>query len=218
MRYSFSFLITTITLFSALFSNQAFARSLWIEGDVLDGLHSKLYFGEYGENQRESSPGELDHIVSPSVSVFDTEGVEKEVTAEKSGNHFVIPSGKTILVQAPNQPVDEIKRDGKSIFVKPYFYARLGTEGSMPLDIKQNGNKLSLYFRNKPLADASIRIIASNGWERRLRTNENGEVTFTLPGLGIYIVEAEYENNQPGEFEGKAYTREIHTATLSIYQ
>lgn len=54
MRYSFSFLITTITLFSALFSNQAFARSLWIEGDVLDGLHSKLYFGEYGENQRES--------------------------------------------------------------------------------------------------------------------------------------------------------------------
>lgn len=217
MKYSYTFLIVVIAVLCALFSTHAIARALWLEGDVLDSVHSKLYFGEYGENQRESSPGELDNIISPSVSVIDANGVEKTVTAELSTNHFTIPSGKTILVQALKQPVYE-ELGNHSGAVKPYFYARQGNGGSLPLDIQQNGNKLQLSFMGKPLVKADLVIIAPNGWEKRLRTDENGEATFSLPGLGLYVVLANYQHDQSGEFEGKAYARERHTVTLSLYQ
>lgn len=221
MKHSFAFLIVVFTFFGTLVSTPAIAGSFWIEGDILGGLNSKIFYGEYRENQRESSPGELDSIISPTVTVFEADGAEKTLTAEPSTNHFVVPSGKTILVQALKQPVyekQEDKNSDSSISVKPYFYARLGSDGSLPLDIKQNGNKLQISFRDKPLAEAELVIINPNGWEKRLRTDEKGEVTFSLPGLGLYVVEAKHEYNQSGEFDDKPYDRESHTVTLSIYQ
>lgn len=219
MKNSFAFLMVAMALVGALFSTAAIARVLWLEGDIVGTLPSKLYYGEYGENLRTTSPGELDNIISPSVTVIDEGGAEKTAKAELSTNHFIIPSGKTILVQALKQPVHEEEIDKDiSVAVKPYFYARQGTGGSLPLDIKQNGNRLRLTFMDKPLANAKLVIIAPNGWERHLRTDENGEATFSLPGLGIYVVKAKHRHEQAGEFEGKAYTRESHTTTLSLYQ
>lgn len=221
MKYSLVFLTVVMAFLCALFSTSALARALWLEGDIIDSVHSKLYFGEYGENRRESSPGELDNIISPLVTVIDAEGGEKTVTAELSTNHLIIPSGKTILVQALKQPVYEKRGDKEGDYsgpIKPYFYARQGKGGSLPLDIQQNGNKLRLTFLDKPLAAAELVIIAPNGWEKRLRTDENGEATFSLPGLGLYVAVAKYLYDQSGEFDGKAYERESHTVTLSLYQ
>ena len=88
----------------------------------------------------------------------------------------------------------------------------------MPLDIENNGNLLRLSFKGKPLARTEIVIIAPSGWEKHLRTDEKGEVSFSLPESGLYVVEAKYELRNPGEFEGKAYVVESHRVTLSLYK
>ena len=84
------------------------------------------------------------------------------------------------------------------------------------MDIQQKANKLRLSFMGKPLAKAEIILIAPNGWEKPLHTDENGETNFPLLEPGLYIAEAKHKENHPGEFEGKAYSIENHTVTLSF--
>ena len=208
-----STLIILAVAMSSMLSLNAAAHMLWLEGDA---TASKLYFGEYGENLREASPGKLDNIVTPMVTIVDAAGAEKPVTANRSSNYYAIPGGPTILVQALKQPIRIPQGDKSAPLQRGFLYARQGKGGSLPLDIQQNANKLRLTFMGKPLAKAEITLIAPNGWEKPLHTDENGETNFSLPELGLYVAEAKHKENHPGEFEGKAYTSKNHTVTFSF--
>lgn len=205
-------LIILVAAMSSVLSFNAAAHMLWLEGDA---TASKLYFGEYGENLRETSPGKLDNIVTPMVTIIDAAGAEKSVTANRSTNYYAIPGGATVLVQALKQPI-RTPQDKLAPVQRGFLYARQGKGGSLPLDIQQNVNKLRLTFMGKPLAKAEITLIAPNGWEKPLHTDENGETNFSLPEPGLYVAEAKHKENHPGEFEGKAYSTENHTVTFSF--
>lgn len=209
---------STLTILAAAMSSMlslnAAAHMLWLEGDATTA--SKLYFGEYGENLRETSPGKLDNIVAPMITIVDAAGEEKSVTANRSSNYYTISGGATVLVQALKQPIRTPQGDKPAPVQRGFLYARQGKGGSLPLDIQQNANKLRLSFMGKPLAKAEIILIAPNGWEKLLHTDENGETNFSLPGPGLYVAEAKHKENHPGEFEGKAYSSENHTVTLSF--
>ena len=203
-----------------LLSFNVAAHALWLEGGDAE---TRLYFGEYAENLRETSPGRLDSIIEPVVTVVDTKGKEKRVEASRVNNHFAIPhtndpAGATVLVQALKQAIREPQGEIPSPTYRRYLYARLGKGGSLPLDIQDNGNLLRLTFMGKPVPKAEVVVIAPNGWEKHLRTDEKGETTYTLLEPGLYVVEAKYELNKPGEFEGKAYAVESHKATLTLYK
>ena len=206
----------TLTFFAAAMSGMlslnATAHMLWLEGDATAG---KLYFGEYGDNLRETSPGKLDNIVTPMITIVDVVGAEKLVTASRGGNYYAISGGPTVLVQALKQPI-RTAQDKLAPAQRSFLYARQGNGGSLPLDIQQKANKLRLSFMGKPLAKAEIVLIAPNGWEKPLHTDENGETNFPLLEPGLYIAEAKHKENHPGEFEGKAYSTENHTVTLSF--
>lgn len=204
-----------LAIASSLFSLNAAAHALWLEGDK---AATRLYFGEYSENLRETSPGRLDSIIEPVVTVIDSAGLEKSADAIRKDSHFAIPAGATILVQALKQPIREPQGENPGPVQKRFMYARLGKGGSLPLDIESSGDLLRLSFMGKPAAKAEIIVIAPNGWEKHLRTDEKGEVSFSLPGSGLYVVEAKYELKNPGEFEGKSYAIESHKVTLSLYK
>ncbi|MDQ3267888.1 MAG: DUF4198 domain-containing protein [Pseudomonadota bacterium] len=206
-------LIILATCMSSVFSFNAAAHMLWLEGDA---TASKLYFGEYGENLREASPGKLDNIVTPMVTIVDAAGAEKPVTANRSTNHYAIPGGATILVKALKQPLRIPHGDKSAPLQRGFLYARQGKGGSLPLDIQQNANKFRLTFMGKPLVKAEITLIAPNGWEKPLHTDENGETIFSLLEPGLYVAEAKHKENHPGEFEGKTYSSENHTVTYSF--
>ncbi|HJT50797.1 MAG TPA: DUF4198 domain-containing protein, partial [Nitrosospira sp.] len=121
-------------------------------------------------------------------------------------------------VQALKQPIREPQGEIPSPTYRRLLYTRLGKGGSLPLDLQNNGNRLRLTYLGKPVPKAEVVIIAPNGWEKHLRTDENGEATFTMLDPGLYVIEAKYEMNKPGEFEGKAYTVESHKVTLSLYK
>ncbi len=207
-----STLIILAAAMSSMLSLNAAAHMLWLEGDA---TASKLYFGEYGENLRETSPGKLDNIVTPMVTIIDAAGAQKSVTANRSTNYYAIPGGATVLVQALKQPI-RTPQDKLAPVQRGFLYARQGKGGSLPLDIQQNANKLRLTFMGKPLAKAEITLIAPNGWEKPLHTDENGETNFSLLEPGLYVAEAKHKENHPGEFEGKTYASENHTVTLSF--
>lgn len=198
-----------------LFSLNAGAHALWLEQD---NASTKLYFGEYSENLRESSPGRLDNIIDPAVIEVNAAGTEQPLTATRRDNHFAIPGGKTILVQALRQPIREPRAENHGLVQRRFLYARLGKGGSLPLDIENIGNLLRLSFAGKPVANTEIIVVAPNGWEKHLKTDEKGETPYPLLESGLYVVEAKYEINNPGTFEGKPYSIESHKVTASFYK
>lgn len=200
---------------SSLFSLNAAAHALWLEGD---NAAAKLYFGEYSENLRETSPGRLDSIIEPVATVIDIEGRAKPVNAIRESGYFAMPGGPTVLVQALKQPIREPQGESPAPAQRRFLYARLGKGGSLPLDIENTGNLLRLSFMGKPLAKTEIIVIAPNGWEKHLRTDEKGEASVALPESGLYVIEAKHELKSPGEFEGKNYVIESHKVTFSLYK
>ena len=154
--------------------------------------------------------------------MIDAKGAEKNVEATLRNNHFVIPDGNAkgtaVLVQALKQSVREPQGEIPSPTYRRFLYARMGKGGSLPLDIQDTGNMLRLTYMGKPVPKAEVIVIAPNGWEKHVRTDEKGEAAFTLLEPGLYVVEAKYEMNKPGEFEGKTYAVESHKVTLSLYK
>ena len=219
MKFAQMILAPTAAIIVSLLSFNVAAHALWLERD---GAATKLYFGEYAENLRETSPGRLDSIVDPRVTVIDAKGAEKQVEPARKDNHFAIPpvdgAEIAVLAQALKQPIREPQGEIPSPTYRRFLYTRLGKGGALPLDLQDNGNQLRLTYLGKPVPKAEVVIIAPNGWEKHLRTDENGETTFTMLDPGLYVIEAKYEMNKPGEFEGKAYTVESHKVTLSLYK
>lgn len=218
MRSKHIILAATAAVVSGLLSLNAAAHALWLENDA---KAVKLYFGEYSENLRETSPGRLDGIVEPVATVIDAAGKESPVKPLRENGYFAIPgstTGNVVLVQALKQPIREPQGENPGPVSKRFLYARLGKGGSLPLDIENTGDLLRLSFMGKPAAKTEIVIIAPNGWEKHLTTDEKGEVSFSLPESGLYVIEAKYEYKNPGEFEGKAYAIESHKVTLSVYK
>ena len=210
--------ITAAAIIGSSLSFNVAAHALWLESDSANAAATKLYFGEYAENLREPSPGRLDSIIEPAVTVINAAGEGRPAEAHRENNHFAINGGATVLVQALKQPVREPQGEIPNPAQRRFLYARLGKGGSLPLDIHNNGNLLRLSFMGKPVAKVEIIVIAPSGWEKHLRTDEKGETTFSLPEPGVYVIEATHELNKPGEFGGKAYTVEVHRATLSLYK
>ncbi|GAB1720717.1 MAG: hypothetical protein NTAFB09_24480 [Nitrosospira sp.] len=198
-----------------LFSFNAGAHALWLEQD---NASARLYFGEYSENLRETSPGRLDDIIEPAVTVIDSAGAEKPLAATRLDNYFAIPDGGTILVRALKQRIRDPRADNPGAVYRRFLYARFGSGGSLPLDIENTGNLLRLSFMGKPLAKTEIIVIAPNGWEKHFKTDEKGETAYSLLEPGLYVIEAKHELNSPGVFEGKPYTIESHKVTASFYK
>lgn len=196
-------------------SHNVSAHALWLE----DNAGIKLYFGEYNENLREPSPGRLDTIIDPLVTVIDNAGNAKTVNPTRGSGYFSIPEGGTaVLVQAIKQSIREPQGEIPAPTVKRHLYARIGKGGSLPLDLESSDNLLRLSFLGKPVPRVEIIVIAPNGWEKHVNTNERGEVPLSSLDPGLYVVEAKYEFMKPGEFEGKAYTVESHKVTFSFYK
>lgn len=202
-------------LLGCVLSLNAGAHALWLESGT---PANKLYFGEYAENLRETSPGRLDSIVEPEATIIDQAGTAKTISPSRENTHFSLPVGAAVLVQARRQPIREPQGGAPAPVQRRFLYARLGDGGSLPLDLKGHGNILRLTFMGEPVSKAEIVVIAPSGWEKHLRTDEKGEAYFSPPEPGLYVVEAKHELNKPGEFEGKAYAIESHKVTLSLYK
>jgi hypothetical protein len=212
-----------ICIFAAtlLWATSASAHHLWLEPD---GPGAKLYFGEFNENLREASPGLLDRF-KPLPDAKAIGASTQPLKVEKMPGAFVVSGtvGAGDSIVAEQSRVTERKQDGKvtrtlGILAArwvPDFAERVPT---LTLDVVPTGKPgaFKVVYEGKPLAKAKFELKVESGWQRELRTDEQGAFTVELPWRGTYVIEIEHADSKAGgEGEG-AYDRKRFVTSLSF--
>lgn len=203
------------------------AHSIWIEQD---GKAAKVYFGEFGDNLREVSPGLLDGFGKLAAwtqsRTIDT--AAKALPLEKAANAFALSGragkGEALVAEDAAYPIFEDKEGAKTIRKAWTPAARwVGDfEARAPklvLDVLPAGKagELRVVFRDKPLAEAKVELIAPSGWKREAYTDAQGKVAFPLPWRGTYVVLVNHDEAKAGRRAGDAaYDAAAFTTTLSF--
>lgn len=191
----------------------ASAHHIWLEPD---GQQVRLYFGEFGENLREASPGMLDKI-EPQVKAG-----ERALRVEKAANGFVI-SGK---LEASDSIVAEDARFPVFAQTRSLYWpaARLVTDRAvvapvLALDVvPAAGGKYQVSFKGRPLAKAKVEVLTPSGWSRELRTGEDGTIDVALPWRGTYVIEVHHTDKTAGKRGEEAYDQVNYVTSLTVVQ
>jgi hypothetical protein len=217
-----SLLFATIT-FSTITPLSAQAHYLWIERN---GDAAALHFGEYEEGVMERSPGKLDDIRNPSAAAV-LAGTEKAVTLNKGSDGFGFAEknkSAALVARETSMAVRDLGKQGIGL-VKPMFYARNAASFTtaaavLPLDITPDGKpgQFRVWLDGKPLAKATIKIVAPNGWAQEDKSGEDGRLTLAMPWRGQYIIHVIHKEDKAGEFEGAHFDAIRHRTTLTVEQ
>ncbi len=205
------------------------AHQVWLEQD---GKEAKLYFGEFGENLRETSPGLLDKFIAPVAQKISAAG-NAPLNVGKSSNGFPIAGraakGESLVAEEPGYPVSE-RKDGEKITRSIYVpAARLVTDFSkqapvLTLDLVPTGQLLKgavevqAFYKGQPLPKAKIVVVTSAGWSQEHRTDEQGKLTTQLPWEGPYVLELTHNDNTGGERGAEKYNRASYVTSLTLAQ
>jgi uncharacterized GH25 family protein len=212
------------TLLCGAFAS-ASAHQIWIEQD---GKTASLYFGEFGDNLREASPGLLDKFVAPRATLIGG-GSERTLKLEKTAGAFVLSAraaeGQSIVAEESNYPAFE-KKTGDTLLRSIWTPAARLVSGSaaqqarLTLDIVPTGKpgQFQLSFQGKPLANTKVGVVAQSGWGKEAQSDEQGMVSFALPWKGTYVLEAHHTDKTAGQRDGKPYDVASYVTTMSMVQ
>jgi hypothetical protein len=97
----------------------------------------------------------------------------------------------------------------------------LARASKLPLDISpaiESGEvKVTVFFKDKPLAKTAVWIWSPDGKETKLTTDTDGTITVKSLSPGIYSFAAIHILEDPsGEFEGASYKGMMHGTTCSF--
>lgn len=215
-----------LSLVSALmFAGAANAHQIWLEQTP---KAAQLYFGEFGENLREASPGLLDKFVKPTATLVEGRN-EQPLTLEKTSSAFVLSAtakkNESIIAEEANYPPIE-RKNGETVTRTVWTpAARLVTSDAeqqpkLTLDIVPTGKKgeFKIFYKNQPLPKTKVGIIVQSGWMKEAMSDEQGTVSFDLPWQGTYVLEVHHTDKTPGERDGKPYDIASFVTTLSLAQ
>lgn len=207
----------------AFAGGQASAHHLWLESD---GGALQLYFGEFGENLREASPGLLDKL-EPRAKALSPAG-ERALPVAKSAKAFALSgtmaAGESVVAEDPRYPIHVGTRDGATRRSMYWPAARFVTDraASQPLltldVVPAGGDKFRVFFRGKPLAKAKVEVMAAFGWAKEARTDEEGMISVALPWRGLYALEVHYADTTSGKRGEEAYDVANYVTTLTLVQ
>lgn len=212
-----------LALSFCLGSSSAFAHHLWLEQT---GQGVRLYFGEFGENLREASPGALDKL-QPQAKASSASG-ERPLTVEKKPDGFAITGkidgGDSVIAEDSRYPVFVRTKDGVTTHSIYFPAARIVPDRTarapmLPLDIvPAGGDKFKVVFRGKPLAKTKVSVVTNAGWGRELHTGDDGEFSVGLPWRGPYVFEVQYADKTPGKRGEEAYDVINYVTSLTVGQ
>jgi hypothetical protein len=205
----------------------AAAHQIWLEQDA---RAARLYFGEFGDNLREASPGLLDKFGQPTARLISA-GEERPVPLTKTAGAIVLSAtartGQSIVVEDTRYPIIE-RRDGDKKLRKLWTPAARHVTGfaelapKLVLDVLPAGKPgtVLVLFRDKRLPKAKVVLMVPSGWTREAQTDDEGKVSFPTPWKGTYLVYVHHEEAKPGKRPGpqgdEAYDAASFSTTLSF--
>jgi hypothetical protein len=217
------FLRLATVLVAAFATGTASAHHVWLEpaGDTI-----QLYFGEFGDNVRETSPGLLDRL-QPQARATSAAG-EKPLTLGKAAGAFAV-SGTVgpsdgVIAEDIRYPISVRTRDGSTTRFLWWPAARLVRDRSalpplLTLDVvPAGGNAFQVFFKGKPLPKAKVGAVAAFGWSKEVYTDEEGRFEVALPWRGAYAFEVHHTDRTPGKRGEEAYDTASYVTTLTLVQ
>ncbi|TPG41687.1 hypothetical protein [Flavobacterium pectinovorum] len=226
-------------LFMLVASPALFAHALWIEtkatGTKGKAQEISVFFGEFSDNDITASAKWFSDLKDFSLVVISPSKKETKLTAtalENKYQAFFTPDEDGVYTVVMHHTVKDVygtmKLDYNSSATVTVGNTAKGNEAIT------NTNIISLYSKDAATAkqkavlniDAlyeakaakkqKMKVIAPNGWEKELWSNENGETSFTPIWPGNYMVEFAYTEKAAGEHNGKKYDEIWKMATYLI--
>jgi len=233
----FKTLIVALLLFVS--APSLLAHALWIETKTT-GTKGKpqeisVYFGEFSDNDITKADkwfSDLKDFTLVIISPSKKEIKLKSTELENKYQAFFTPDEDGVYTVVMQHTVKDVygtmKLDYNSSATIVVGNKLTGNEA------KANNNKISVFAENAAtltkntkvsavalynLAVAKkekIKVIAPNGWEKELWTNENGEFSFTPIWSGNYMIEFSQTEKSAGEHNGKKYDEIWKMATYQL--
>lgn len=227
-------------LFLMLFAApQLFAHALWIDTKAT-GIKGKtqeisVYFGEFSDNDITKADKWFSDLKDFSLVVISPSKKETKLTSKALDNKyqaFFTPDEDGVYTIVMHHTVGDVygtmKLDYNSSATVVVGNKSAGNVAAA------NNNKISVFSENADIAKKNtvinvsalyegviaksqkIKVIAPNGWEKELWTNDKGEISFTPIWSGNYMVEFAYTEKSAGEHNGKKYDEIWKMATYQI--
>lgn len=199
------------------------AHQIWLEHAPHE---TRLHFGEYADNLRETSPGLLDKFTAVPV-LQGTGGQAPATTGSRAATAFVYATQgpvDTLWAEAPYPLIDRSKTQRPPLLWRPIARWVAGLSQPVapaaPLDLVPTGQEgtLRVVFQGAPLPKAKVTLIAPSGWAREATSADDGTVRFPLPWQGQYVAEVQHTDTKPGEHLGQPYGEVSYVTTLSFVQ
>lgn len=212
-----------------LLGTAAQAHQVWLEQD---GKEAKLYFGEFGENLRETSPGLLDKFVKPTGQKLSSKGSEP-LALSKTANGFALAGraarGESLVAEEATYPISERKQGDKVIRSLYQPAARLVTDYAqqqprLTLDLVPTGQgkdgrvEVQAFYKTQALGKAKVMLVTPSGWAQEHHTDEQGKLTVNLPWQGTYVLELSHTDATAGERGAEKYDRASYVTSLTLEQ
>ncbi|MES2950120.1 MAG: DUF4198 domain-containing protein [Pseudomonadota bacterium] len=210
-----------------LLGTTAQAHQVWLEQD---GKEAKLYFGEFGDNLRETSPGLLDKFVKPTGQKLSSKGSEP-LLVSKAANGFALAGraapGESLVAEEAAYPISERKQGDKVTRSLYQPAARLVTDQAqqqprLALDLVPTGQgkdgrvEVQAFYKNQPLGKAKVMVVTASGWAQEHRTDEQGKLSVGLPWQGTYVLELSHADATAGERGAEKYDRANYVTSLTL--
>jgi uncharacterized GH25 family protein len=217
--------VLTTALTCALLTTTASAHQIWLEQT---DKAASVYFGEFGDNLREASPGLLDKFTIKTATLVTRSG-NKTLQANKTAGAFVlngkVAPGETIIVEETNYPAWEADKNGQKTWNIYVPAARIVADHSaqtpaLTLDLVPTGaaGQFKVTYQGAPLPKAKVAAVIAAGWSREAVSDAQGLVTFALPWQGTYVLEVHHNDATGGERNGQKYATASLVTTLSLQQ
>ena len=210
--------LAAAALLSIATVSSASAHFLWLEPD--EG-GAKLYYGEFGENLREASPGLLDRL----TPLPEAKAGAIAFKVEKTPGAFSV-TGKPAAgdsIVAEQVRINERKQGEKVTRTLGRLAARTIPDWTervpvLTLDVLPAGKpgSVRVVYDGKPVAKAKLEVIAESGWTHEYRTDAQGLVQIETPWRGAYVIEVEHLDATAGTQGSEAYDSKRLVTTLSF--
>jgi uncharacterized GH25 family protein len=229
----------TFFLFMLAASPQLFAHAHWIEtkttGTKGKAQEISVYFGEFSDNDITASAKWFSDLKDFSLVVISPSKKETKLSAtalENKYQAFFTPDEDGVYTIVMHHTVKDVygtmKLDYNSSATVTVGNAAKGNEATVNTNIISVFSKdvtaakqktkinVNALYEGKEAKEQKIKVIAPNGWEKELWSNDKGEISFTPLWSGNYMVEFAYTEKSAGEHNGKKYDEIWKMATYLI--
>lgn len=213
-----------------------FAHAIWIEtsskGTKGKQQNVQIYFGEYAENERDSTAKWFSNLRDIQLYLIAPDGTKQKLDTHAETNHMAAaftPAKEGTYTLAVSHTVADIYAESKieyyttaAVFVnsKETKALQAATALAVQPDVAAASVgkpvALNVWYNQSGVDNAKVVISSPGGWQKTVHSNAKGAASFVPDVKGLYQVEAIRVDKTPGTHNGKAYKSVTHLVTYCV--